>query len=98
LFEPVRKLGGFKQKMYSHIQDWAKLNENFDLTITTLDKAAMDKVVTFEGTIILNKGFGYGYSQALTNNISSKASRYNWLSTITSSCVPEADIRLFSIT
>jgi hypothetical protein len=50
-----------------HIQDGTKGGENFDLTITTLDKAAIDEVVTFEvvtfeGTIILNKDFGYGYS------------------------------------
>jgi len=44
-----------------HIQDGIKDGENFDLTITTLDKAAVDEVVTFEGTITLKKDFGYGY-------------------------------------
>jgi hypothetical protein len=49
-------------KNWIHIQDGTKDGENFDLTITTLDKAAIDEVVTFEGTITLNKDFGYGYS------------------------------------
>jgi hypothetical protein len=49
-------------KNWIHIQDGTKDGENFDLTITTLDKTAMDEVVTFEGTITLNKDFGYGYS------------------------------------
>lgn len=49
-------------KNWIHIQDGTKDGENFDLTITTLDKAAVDDVVTFEGTITLNKDFGYGYS------------------------------------
>jgi hypothetical protein len=49
-------------KNWIHIQDGTKDGESFDLTITTLDKAAVDEVVTFEGTITLNKDFGYGYS------------------------------------
>lgn len=52
-------------KNWIHIQDGTKDGENFDLTITTLDKAALDEVVTFEGTISLNKDFGYGYSYDL---------------------------------
>ena len=52
-------------KNWVHIQDGTKDGENFDLTITTLDKAAVDEVVTFEGTITLNKDFGYGYSYEL---------------------------------
>ncbi|HCY41088.1 MAG TPA: hypothetical protein DHV48_06995 [Prolixibacteraceae bacterium] len=48
-------------KNWIHIQDGTKDGENFDLTITTLDKAAVDEVVTFEGTITLKKDFGYGY-------------------------------------
>lgn len=52
-------------KNWIHIQDGSKDGENFDLTITTLDKAAVDEVVTFEGTITLNKDFGYGYSYEL---------------------------------
>ncbi|MBW8333058.1 MAG: GW dipeptide domain-containing protein [Prolixibacteraceae bacterium] len=52
-------------KNWIHIQDGSKDGENFDLTITTLDKAVVDEVVTFEGTITLNKDFGYGYSYEL---------------------------------
>ena len=48
-------------KNWIHIQDGTKDGENFDLTITTLDKVMMDQVVTFEGTIALKKDFGYGY-------------------------------------
>jgi len=49
-------------KNWIHIQDGTKDGENFDLTVTTLDKVMMDEVVTFEGTIALKKDFGYGYS------------------------------------
>jgi hypothetical protein len=52
-------------KNWIHIQDGTKDGESFDLTITTLDKAAVDDIVTFEGAIILNKDFGYGYSYEL---------------------------------
>ena len=52
-------------KNWIHIQDGTIDGENFDLTITTLDKAALDEVVTFEGIITLNKDFGYGYSYEL---------------------------------
>ena len=52
-------------KNWVHIQDGTKDGESFDLTITTLDKAVVDEVVTFEGTITLNKDFGYGYSYEL---------------------------------
>ena len=48
-------------KNWIHIQDGTKDGENFDLTVTTLDKVKMDEVVTFEGTISLKKDFGYGY-------------------------------------
>jgi hypothetical protein len=49
-------------KNWVHIQDGTKDGDRFDLTITTLDKVEMDAVVTFEGTIALNKDFGYGYA------------------------------------
>lgn len=48
-------------KNWIHIQDGTKDGENFDLTITTLDKVTVGEVVTFEGTITLKKDFGYGY-------------------------------------
>ncbi len=48
-------------KNWFHIQDGTKDGENYDLTITTLDKVKVDDVVTFEGTITLKKDFGAGY-------------------------------------
>lgn len=48
-------------KNWIHIQDGTSDGENFDLTITTLDKAAVGDVVTFEGKITLEKDFGAGY-------------------------------------
>lgn len=49
-------------KNWVHIQDGTKDGDRFDLTITTLEKVNMDEVVTFEGTIAINKDFGYGYA------------------------------------
>jgi hypothetical protein len=52
-------------KNWVHIQDGTKDGDHFDLTITTMDKVEMDAVVTFEGTIAVNKDFGYGYAYEL---------------------------------
>ena len=49
-------------KNWVHIQDGTTNGDHFDLTITTLEKVEMDAVVTFEGTISVNKDFGYGYA------------------------------------
>jgi hypothetical protein len=48
-------------KNWIHIQDGSGDTGNFDLAVTTLDGMKMDDVVTFEGTISLNKDFGAGY-------------------------------------
>ena len=48
-------------KNWVHLQDGTSDGENFDLTVTTLEKAAVGDIVEFEGTIILNKDFGAGY-------------------------------------
>lgn len=48
-------------KNWIHIQDGTGSTDDFDLTITTLDKVAKGDIVTFEGTISLKKDFGYGY-------------------------------------
>jgi hypothetical protein len=45
-----------------HIQDGTSNAGSFDLTVTTLDFAKVDDIVEFEGTIILNKDFGAGYT------------------------------------
>jgi hypothetical protein len=48
-------------KNWVHLQDGTKDGGNFDLTITTLETAAVDEIIEFEGTIVLNKDFGAGY-------------------------------------
>ena len=48
-----------------HIQDGTQTGGNYDLTITTMETVNVDDVLTFEGTITLNKDFGAGYSYAL---------------------------------
>lgn len=46
-----------------HIQDGTELNGVFDLTLTTSEAIdfKVGDVVTFKGTLILNKDFGHGY-------------------------------------
>ena len=44
-----------------HIQDGTGDDEHFDLTITTKDDAQVGDIVTFKGTITLDKDFGAGY-------------------------------------
>jgi len=48
-------------KNWIHIQDGTEHNGEFDLTITTLGTVKLGSVVGFEGTIALDKDFGYGY-------------------------------------
>lgn len=49
-------------KNWFHIQDGTSSEGNFDLTITSSEaEVNVDDVLTFEGTIILNKDFGHGY-------------------------------------
>lgn len=52
-------------KNWIHIQDGSNDNGNFDLTITTLDGVKLNDVVTFEGTISLDKDFTHGYFYAV---------------------------------
>ncbi len=52
-------------KNWIHIQDGTDYDGDFDLTVTTLDMVNEGEVVTFEGTIVLNKDFGAGYSYAV---------------------------------
>ena len=53
---------GIMGKNWAHIQDGTDYKGNFDLTVTTLSEVKVGDDVTFEGTISLNKDFGYGYS------------------------------------
>jgi len=48
-------------KNWIHIQDGSEYNGEFDLTITTDKQVSLGETVTFEGRIVLDKDFGYGY-------------------------------------
>jgi len=52
---------GIMGKNWVHIQDGSESQGSFDLTITTDVTASPGETVTFEGKIILDKDFGYGY-------------------------------------
>ena len=49
-------------KNWVHLQDGSGSDANFDLTITTDALVEVGDVVTFEGTITLEKDFGSGYA------------------------------------
>ena len=44
-----------------HLQDGTKDGEDFDLPVTTQEVVTVGDVVTFEGTVSVNKDFGAGY-------------------------------------
>lgn len=48
-------------KNWIHLQDGTGSTDDFDLTVTSLEKVEVGDVVTFEGAITLKKDFGYGY-------------------------------------
>jgi len=48
-------------KNWVHIQDGTENKGGFDLTITTDEGASVGDTMTFEGRIVLDKDFGYGY-------------------------------------
>lgn len=52
-------------KNWVHIQDGTDFSGNFDLTITTQATVKEGDNVVFEGKIVLDKDFGYGYSYKL---------------------------------
>lgn len=58
----VKVNNGIMSKNWVHIQDGTSNGSNFDLTVTTNSTVNVGDVVTFEGKIVLNKDFGYGYS------------------------------------
>jgi hypothetical protein len=49
------------EKNWVHIQDGTEAEGVYDLTITTSGTVAVGDTVTFEGRIVLEKDFGYGY-------------------------------------
>lgn len=48
-------------KNWIHIQDGTEAEGIYDLTVTTGQKVSVGDTVTFEGNIVLDKDFGYGY-------------------------------------
>jgi hypothetical protein len=50
------------KKNWVHLQDGSEYSGKFDLTATTDMETAVGDVITIEGTVALNKDFGYGYS------------------------------------
>ncbi len=48
-------------KNWVHIQDGSEFHGGFDLTITTDKRVSVGDTLTFEGKIVLDKDFGYGY-------------------------------------
>jgi len=63
-------------KNWIHLQDGTSGSGSFDLTVTTQEDASVGDVVTFEGTIALNKNFGSGYSyEVLMENAKRKTAQ-----------------------
>jgi hypothetical protein len=52
---------GIMGKNWVHIQDGTDYEGIYDLTVTTQQPAKVGDIMTFEGTISLDKDFGYGY-------------------------------------
>jgi hypothetical protein len=50
------------ERNWIHIQDGSEHEGKFDLTVTSLESFQKGSVVTLEGTLVLNKDFGYGYT------------------------------------
>ncbi len=48
-------------KNWIHLQDGTEYNGEFDLTVTTNAEVDVGDIVTIEGTVLLNRDFGYGY-------------------------------------
>jgi hypothetical protein len=53
------------ERNWLHIQDGTAEGNNFDLTVTTILEPKIGDVMTFSGTLTLNKDFGSGYSYEL---------------------------------
>jgi len=56
---------GIMGRNWVHIQDGTGNDTSFDLAITTEDMVSAGQIVTFEGTVSLDKDFGYGYKYDL---------------------------------
>lgn len=61
--EIVKVNYGIMDKNWFHLQDGTESDGNYDLTITSLEEGVeIGQTHTFEGTLVLDKDFGYGYS------------------------------------
>ena len=58
----VKYTAAVMNKNWAHIQDGSRSGNDFDLTVTTTGTTHVGDIVTFEGKIVLNKDFGYGYN------------------------------------
>lgn len=58
----VKFTSGVMGKNWVHIQDGSRTGDLFDLTITTDGVCDIGDVASFEGVIVLDKDFGYGYA------------------------------------
>lgn len=56
---------GIMDRNWIHIQDGTNNNGEYDLLITSNDKASMGKTIVAEGKITVNKDFGAGYSYSV---------------------------------
>ncbi len=52
---------GIMNRNWVHISDGTEFQDKKTLTITTSEIVAIDDLVTFKGTLVLNKDFGYNY-------------------------------------
>ncbi len=50
------------ERNWIHLQDGTSFKGKFDLTVTSVESFETGSVVTMEGTVALNRDFGYGYS------------------------------------
>lgn len=57
----VKVNNGIMGRNWIHIQDGTGDKDNYDLTLTTDDKASVGQIIVVEGYVTLNKDFGSGY-------------------------------------
>lgn len=48
-----------------HLQDGTGTDEDFDLMVTSLDRTGVGQEIVVEGTVVLDKDFGAGYSYSV---------------------------------
>jgi hypothetical protein len=56
---------GIMGRNWIHMQDGTADGDNFDLTVTTDDGPMIGEIITFSGTLNLNRDFGAGYTYEL---------------------------------